>query len=252
MKKAIVFSLAMLLAPMSVIADDEADQPAESQALTATVVSVEGTVQYRDGSVSEEDSPWQDLEAGAELNEWTIILTGFRSQAVLSFPNQGEILVRASSMIGIAQLRQEGGETQTRVGLRYGSVRASVDHDRDPGEMAVVTAVATAAPRGSFGDVGFTDFGASFACLQGYFLWVTQQHGNTGVSGGQQSNFRNWLSSWLNYLRTDPFYGDRFGGYTEEELMFQLMNGQGLFGFGGYGFNRLWGVLVYYDFFYSP
>ena len=213
------------MAPISVFADDEADPPAEAQALTATVVSVEGTVQYRDGSV--EDSEWQDLEAGMELGEQIIILTGFRSQAVLNFPTQGEILVRGSTMIGISSFRQEGDEYETRVGMRYGSVRASVDHDRPAGEFAVQTAVATAAPRGSWGDIGFSDFGAAFDCLSGFFLWLTQ-NGNTGVGGGQQSNGNNFLSALLDALN-DPVLADRLGGMTLQELLFHIQNGQGIF-----------------------
>ena len=236
MQKVIILALVALVAPISVLADDDAGPPAEAQALTATVVSVEGTVQYRDGSV--EDSEWQDLEAGMELGEQIIILTGFRSEAVLNFPSQGEILVRGSTMVGISSFRQEGDEYETRVGMRYGSVRASVDHDRPSGEFAVQTAVATAAPRGSWGDIGFSDFGAAFDCLSGFFLWYTQ-NGNTGVTGGQQSNGSNFLSALLDALQNDPVLGDRLGGLTLAELLFHIQNGQGIFGCSNGGFGVL-------------
>jgi hypothetical protein len=252
MRNVIIISLVALLAPMSALAQEDApapetDESAEARALTVEVVSVEGTVQYRDGSV--EDSEWLDLEAGMELNEWAIILTGFRSQAVLNFPTQGEILVRGSTMIGISEFRQEGGEYQTHVGMRYGSVRATVDPDRPAGAVAVATPVATAAPRGSWGDIGFSDFGAAFNCLHGFFLWYTQ-NGNTGLQGGQQGNGNNMLSALLAALQNDPVLGDLFGGMTEEELLWLIQNGQGIFGFGNFGFGAL------FDFFsnhhYSP
>ena len=239
MQKVIIFTLVALIAPMSVFADDDADPQAESQPLTATVASVEGSVMYRDGSVSEDDSPWQDLEVGMELDEWTLILTGFDSQAVLSFPNEGEILIRASSMVGISEARQEGEAYQATVGLRYGSVRASVDHDRTTDDrLAVQTAVATAAPRGSNGDVGFSDFGAAFDCLSGFFLWYTQ-NGNTGVGGGQQSNGSNFLSALLDALQNDPVLADLFGGMNTQELLFHIQNGQGIFGCSNGGFGPL-------------
>ena len=245
MRHVIIFALAALLAPMSAWADEdtaapETDPPADVETLTATVVSVEGAVQYRDGSV--EDSEWQDLEAGMELGEQIIILTGFRSEAVLNFPSQGEILVRASTMVGISSFRQEGDEYETRVGMRYGSVRASVDPERPAGEFAVQTAVATAAPRGSFGDIGFSDLGAAFDCLHGFFLWYTQ-NGNTNVQGGQQGNGNNALSKLLDALKNDPVLADRLGGMSEQELLFHILNGQGIFGYDNLGFGAMFGQM---------
>ena len=228
MRNVIIFALVGLMAPTSAWADepDEAAQAAEVETLTATVVSVEGTAQYRDGSVK--DSEWQDLEAGMELGERIIILTGFRSEAVLNFPSQGEILVRGSTMIGISAFRQQGDEYLTRVGMRYGSVRASVDHDRPAGEFAVQTAVATAAPRGSFGDISFTEMGANFSAMAGFFLWLTQ-NGNTNVQGGQTGNDSNQLSAALAALRDDPILGHWWTGMSDTEMLFLIGYATGMF-----------------------
>ena len=237
MKHVIIFSLAALLGLSAAFADDEPEVPATNQAteaevetdasdqtgpvetLAAVVVSVEGTVVYGDGRVPEEDIEWHDLEAGMELDEFTVIVTGFQSKVVLDFPSQGLLTIETATTFGISAFRRQGDEYLTQVGLKYGAMEMKVDPDRPSGEFSVATPVATAAPKGSFGFFGFSDLGAAFDASTGFFLWLTQ-NGPSTLQGGQSGNGNNDLATTINNMRNDPIAGSFFNNFTNAELMF--------------------------------
>ena len=263
MKHVIIFSLAALLGMSVAFADEPeapetaeaaeeteaSDQTAPVESLTAVVVSVEGTVQYCDGSAPEEDAEWHDLEAGMELDELTVIATGLRSKVVLSFPSQGEITIETPTVIGISAFRRQGDEYLTQVGLKYGAMEMRVDPDRPSGLFAVATPVATAAPKGSGGFFGFSDLGAAFDAATGFFLWLTE-NGPSTLQGGQSGNGNNDLAAAIDNLRNAPILGNFFNNFTNAELIYfaQHPDLTGPIGFGPFtmDFRSLFTTLSYF------
>ena len=251
MKHVIIFSLVALLGMSVAFADDEPEAPATDQATEATeassdqtapmevlkavVVSVEGTVVYGDGRAPEEDIEWHDLEAGMELDEFTVIVTGFESKVVLDFPSQGVLTIETPTTFGISAFRRQGNEYLTQVGLKYGAMEMKVDPDRPSGEFSV----ATPAPKGSFGFFGFSDLGAAFDASTGFFLWLTQ-NGPSTLQGGQSGNGNNDLAAAIDNLRNDPIFGSFFDNLTNAEIIYlaqQPAVGGFFSGVGMYGAN---------------
>ena len=120
--------------------------------IKATVVSVSGPAQK---FVATNGRKWEKLKAGEELGELTVIRTGLGAKVVLKFADRGEIVVNNATKIGIAELRKDGEDVKANVGLKYGTMRASVESGRGKNDFRISTPVATLSVRGSSADVGF-------------------------------------------------------------------------------------------------
>jgi len=118
----------------------------------ATVVSVSGPAQKL---VATNGRKWQKLRAGEKLGELTVVRTGLGAKVVLKFADRGEIVVNNATKIGIRELRKRGQEVKADVGLKYGTMRASVESGRGKNDFRISTPVATLSVRGSSADVGF-------------------------------------------------------------------------------------------------
>lgn len=125
----------------------------KSVPLKATVVSVSGPAQKL--LAAEAGKKWEPLEAGEELSELTVIRTGLGAKVVLKFADRGELVINNATKIGIGELRQKGDEVKADLGLKYGTVRASVDSSRGKNDFRISTPVATLSVRGSWANVGF-------------------------------------------------------------------------------------------------
>jgi len=121
--------------------------------LKATVTSVTGPAQKL--LAANGGAKWQPLKAGEELGELTVIRTGLGARVVLKFADRGEIVVNNATKIGIAELRKRGDEVKAQLGLKYGTMRASVETGRGRNDFRISTPVATLSVRGSSADVGF-------------------------------------------------------------------------------------------------
>jgi len=130
-----------------------AEKPAASAPLKATVASVSGPAQKL--LAANGGRKWQPLKAGEELGELTVIRTGLGARVVLKFADRGEIVVNNATKIGIGELRQKGDEVKAQLGLKYGTMRASVETGRGRNDFRISTPVATLSVRGSSADVGF-------------------------------------------------------------------------------------------------
>jgi len=130
-----------------------AEKPAEPTPLKATVASVSGPAQKL--LAAEGGRKWRPLKAGEELGELTVIRTGLGAKVVLKFADRGEIVVNNATKIGIGELRKKGDEVKAQLGLKYGTMRASVETGRGTNDFRISTPVATLSVRGSSADVGF-------------------------------------------------------------------------------------------------
>jgi len=127
-------------------------QQTAAEKLAVTVASVTGQAEWL--AAGQQDK-WQRLKAGDKIGELSVIRTGLRSKVVLKFADRGEVEVGPASKIGIAEFRKRGSSSTTRLGLKYGSMRATVDSTRGPNDTKISTPVATLSVRGSQADIGY-------------------------------------------------------------------------------------------------
>jgi len=141
--------------------------PEEAGAMQVTVVSVTGQVRKLVPGVEGQKDRWVPVKAGEKLGELTVIHTGFRSKAVLRFADRGEVTVHRGTKVGIAEFRKQGNMVKTRLGLKYGMMRAKVDSSRGPNDMQVRTAVATLSVRGTALVIGNSERGLGLRMQEG-------------------------------------------------------------------------------------
>ena len=115
--------------------------------LTVTVASVSGIAEKR--SATEEKAKWAPVKTGDALDEMTLIRTGLGGKVVLKFSDRGNVTIKSGSKIGIASFRKQGKLVRTRLGLKYGAIRAQVDSSRGANDFRVRTPVGTLAATGS-------------------------------------------------------------------------------------------------------
>lgn len=116
-------------------------------AMDVKVVEVTGKVEVQ------RDNKWVAVSKGDILSAGSVISTGFKSEAVLSF-DETVIKVKALTRLTIEQLFEKDGDKASAVYLDTGSISADVK----PAEnkrvgFAVKTPAATASVRGTSGDV---------------------------------------------------------------------------------------------------
>ena len=183
------------------------------EVLEATVVSIEGAAETRDGS--DADSVWRALAAGETLNQYALIRTGLGANVVLDFADYGEMTVKGATKIGIGEFYKAGGKVHTRVGLKYGSLRASVDTSETPGEFVIQTADAALTARGTGCDAMLSELGLGVNGLWG--LWALRTvHGWLTVAGGQIGDDQATLSALLQRLASHSPIHDLFGMTADE------------------------------------
>ena len=213
---------------------DKADQDQQAQPLTVTVKSVAGTAHRL---LPGDEPEWAPLEAGEKLDETSIIRTGLRSKVVLAFADNSTVTVNRATKMGIAEFRKRGEVTQTKLGLKYGSLRATVEKAKGPNDFTVATPVGTMAVTGSGLGAGFTgDLGLRSNCSQGG-LQVTQGFRTRNLSPGQTTNNQMAPAIALVQQNFTTMLGDSFGGttLTEKAGLVNLSAGRGIIGFVGGG-----------------
>ncbi len=155
--------------------------------LMVTVLSVSGRAHK---SVIEGDrARWVSLKAGEKLPAQTVIRTGFRSRVVLQFADRGEMTINNATKMGIGEFRKQGNRVKTRLGLKYGTVRASVDSSRGPNDWQVSTPTATLSVRGSESLLGWlVDVGTNLQALKGNWKFLAGLDVIHVVQGGESTD----------------------------------------------------------------
>ncbi len=203
--------------------------------LQITVLSVSGIVEQR--SATEEKAKWTAVKAGDVLKEMTLIRTGLGAKVVLKLADRGNVTVKNGSKMGIGSFRKQGKLVKTRLGLKYGAIRAQVDSSRGANDFRVRTPVGTLAATGTGGDIA----------MWGDFLFQAK-----GTDGSWQTAVSNRViamiaGEWTDAELKQPLaillekygikLGDAYGGMTPAELKNLLLNGggRGIIGFVGNG-----------------
>ena len=206
---------------------------AKTDKLNVTVVSVSGIAEQR--SATEEKAKWTAIKAGDTLTEMTLVRTGLGGKVVLEFSNRGNVTIKSGSKIGIASFRKQGKLVQTRLGLKYGAIRAKVDSSQGANDFRVRTAVGTLAATGTGGEMA---------------QWGDFSFQAKGTDGSWQATMANRVTSliagaWTNQdlppavaqllAQQGTNVGDPHGGLTVPEIENLLVNGggRGIVGFVG-------------------
>ena len=126
--------------------------PAAGASLKVTVVSVSGPAQKM--IASDEKAKWQALKAGEALDEMTVIRTGFGAKVVLKFEDRAVVTVNNATKVGLSELRKDGERASANIGLKYGTVRASVEGRQGNNDFRVSTPRAVLSIKGSDTEVG--------------------------------------------------------------------------------------------------
>jgi len=201
--------------------------------LEVTVVSVSGIAEQRSAAV--EKAKWTTIKAGDVLDEMTIIRTGLGAKVVLKMADSGKVTVKSGSKIGIASFRKTGKLVKTRLGLKYGAIRAQVDSSRGANDFRVRTAVGTLAATGTGGDLAqWGDFSFQAKGTEGAWQAVVADRILELLEGEWTDKELGQPLSLL-LAKHGIKVGGGFGGLTLGELKNLLMNGggRGIIGFIG-------------------
>jgi hypothetical protein len=220
----IPFALIAVFAAAPILAQGKAPVEAKpaSVALTATVKSVSGIVEKFSGDAK--NGKWQPLKAGDVLAERSLVRTGLGGRAVLKFADRGDVTVKSGTKIGISSFRRTGKLVKTRLGLKYGALRAQVDSSRGKNDFRVRTASATLAATGTSGNVAqWGDFALQFQGTTGTWRAKTQKK-ITSIRPGEWTNRKASRSIGIVLNKLDTKVGDPHGGLTKAETVQLQMN----------------------------
>jgi len=214
-----------------------ATQPAGTP-LTVTVKEVTGSAQRTTIDLHarpDAKCTWVALRAGERLGENTIIRTGFRTRVVLAFADNSRVVIDKATKVGIGRFRKAGPVTRTRLGIKYGSIRANVERARGPNDFRVACPVAVFAVTGTGGRMAYTgDFG--FALTGDHGSWATGSGArHRGTRGTEKVNATFVRNIYLVQNTWRPFLGPAGLSRNEQRSQFFLGGGRGIIGFDGAG-----------------
>ncbi len=191
--------------------------------MKVSVVSVTGQAEKLLPGQGQQDT-WTALSVGEELGELTIIRTGLRSKVTLKLQDRGEVMVGSGTKIGIAEFRKRGSLVTTQLGLKYGTMHASVDSSRGPNDAKVTTPVATLSIRGSAAQIGVSgDRGLGLRARSGNWRVAAGQRTRNIVAGESTDSQLTQPVVILKQQRSN-ILGDLFGGLSDAEKEFFTNN----------------------------
>ena len=200
-----------------------ASQAAEASPQKVAVVSVSGPAEKLVAHGDQEN--WLPLRQGEELDELTVIRTGLRATVVLRFADRGEVTVNSASKMGIGEFRKQGEQVTGRLGLKYGTIRASIEKSRGPNDFTIATPVATLSIQGSGADVAaLVDSPMIVKTYSGAWRTVTSS-GSRTVRAGQATN--QALSQWVEIAKDQRETSMAALGQTPVEQQSLTNNGGG-------------------------
>jgi hypothetical protein len=201
-----------------------------------TVASVSGRAQWF--HPNKNDKKWVALKAGDVLDEMSIVRTGFRTMVVLKFADRGSVTINSVSKIGISEFRKEGKTAKTRLGLKYGTLRAKVGNNVGLSDWRVKTPTATLSVRGSEMEGGFSPNGGPIGFSHESPLTLSTRFTSQTVNPGESVTstptppIRRMLRAFV------PFMGDSSAGTTRTERQTYRRNSGGRAAAGGPGPSR--------------
>ncbi len=214
--------IGLLLTTAALGAPEDKKDPAP-EPIKVTVADVTGQAQWMDTAA--EKASWKTIKKDDVLTELAVIRTGLRSSVILKLEDRSLVTIRSGTKIGIAEASRSGKAAKTRLGLKYGSIRAKVDSTTGPSDFQVSTPVATLSVRGSLDDFSFGgDNGARGESFEGLLKLLANGRSQT-VNPGEQTG----SGLPLPILAIMRGFGAPVGmyGMSPSELLHLLLNGDG-------------------------
>lgn len=138
-----------------------------AQALPATVIEVEGSVEWAVAGISPlTDDGWTALKLGDQLQPTAQIRTSLRSHVNLQFGQTTTISIRSITHASIEQCYRSATSENVRIGLGYGTVRGGSTEGTIKSDVIVDSPIATLAKRGT----------------EGWEMWVEPGRGRFRIS----------------------------------------------------------------------
>ncbi len=206
-----------------------------TKVLTATVKEMSGTAQRLTPVRPPAKPKWVPLKTGDRLGASSFIRTGFRTRVVLAFADNSVVVIRGATKLGIGQFRKVGRVTKTRVGIKYGSIRAQIHKAKGPNDFRVSSPVAVFAVIGSEAKIGYTgDLGLGLANVGG--TWNTRSGARHRNTAGQERVNQTFVRNiYLVKATHQTYLGPQGLSRNERGSQFLLGSGRGIIGFGGAG-----------------
>jgi hypothetical protein len=144
--------------------------------LDGTVVTVNGKVEFLDGSGS-----WKALKAGDPLASGTMISTGFKSEATVRL-GASILTVKPLTRMTLTQLVEKEDTVNTEVYLEVGNVKAEVNSlNSKKNGFTVKSPAATASVRGTVFEIG-----DNLVIIEGTVAYSTPLGQNRDGTAGQK------------------------------------------------------------------
>ena len=122
------------------------------QAVSATVIEVQGGVEWAAAGVSPlATEGWTPVKVGDELKPTTQIRTGLRSHVNLQFGETTTISIRSITHASVEQFYRSATAEDVKIGLGYGTVRGGSTEGTIKCGVIVDSPIATLAKRGTEG-----------------------------------------------------------------------------------------------------
>ena len=188
-----------------------------TEELVATVVSVTGSAEVREGA----GKPWRAVKAGDKYTEGAEIRTGYRSKVNLEFSDNSKITINRVSHFRVDKFKREGNKVVTRSHLSYGKVRAGVEKGPAVSDYKITTSMGTLGVNGTRDIYLYVDPGSGVAvvCLteQGQVGWNLGRGKGTFVHPSGCTNQLGLGEDIRKLQRNNLNLVDPFGGTNTEK-----------------------------------
>lgn len=224
--------------------------PAEKAPLPATVIAVEGTVDWALAGVpATAKDGWTPVKLDDQLKPGTQVRTGLRSLVNLKFGETTVVSLRSATYASLDQLFRSADVESVRIGLAYGTVRGGSSEGTIRSDVIVDSPVATLAKRGTEGwqlDVEaatgrFKVSLSEYGLVEAIQKLGDQSTKSKSVRPGEYATDANLSNLWLAqdiFDRNITFYSP--GGTTTADAKFTLTNSRGMGVVAPGGGSELW------------
>jgi hypothetical protein len=207
-----------------------ATRPANVQPLTAVVVKITGKVEAAEVT-ADGKTTWREVKVRDKLPAGTLLRTGNRARALLTFGDNVVTMVQPVSSMAIAESETSGSSQRTKLSLGYGAVRAGVAEGAVESDMTIETPAATLSRRGTW------NFGIEYEAGTERFRVFVDDHGlvealnrltneRRRVEGGQYVT--QAMIRWIETAKFDRYLPVQdWVGMKGRDLTFNEMNDTG-------------------------
>ncbi len=109
-----------------------------------------------------ENGAWKKAQMGMSVSAGSEIQTGLKSSAIVKFGNGSEMKINAGTVVSLADYREGGFGTETRVDLKMGKITAVIArHEKAKNHFNVRTPTLVAGVRGTIEQISYSPEGGT-------------------------------------------------------------------------------------------